>query len=261
MGVLDSFESLMRNIVEGSFGRVFRSRIDEKELPTILIRAMEEHLVEDQGKREAPLLYKLYVNQHDFSYLSRFTRTLAQRLSDVLISVARERGYVLRARPVVLFYEDPSLVTGQPRVETFMSEALSEQQSEITSAPAIDVTRSITPEEAQELARSVPAGDAVDSALPPAWLTLYRPRRAQPIRLRKAVTHLGRQSSNDLVVNDGKASRYHAVIRYEHGQFILYDLSSTNGVGVNGVFTHQPVPLKNNDVIALGSHEFVFQRR
>ena len=76
-----------------------------------------------------------------------------------------------------------------------------------------------------------------------------------------AVLHIGRHQSNDVVVNDKKVSRQHAVIRYENGQFMLYDLQSTNGVGVNGVMTHNPVPLKNNDLVTVGSHEFIFQRR
>jgi len=75
------------------------------------------------------------------------------------------------------------------------------------------------------------------------------------------VLHIGRHQSNDVVVNDKKVSRQHAVIRYENGQFILYDLQSTNGVGVNGVMTHNPVPLKNSDLVTVGSHEFIFQRR
>ncbi len=73
--------------------------------------------------------------------------------------------------------------------------------------------------------------------------------------------HIGRHLTNDVIVNDKRVSRHHAEIRFERGQFVLYDLGSTNGVGINGVMTHQPVPLKNNDRISVGSHEFVFQRR
>src|SRR5262249_57168493 len=97
-------------------------------------------------------------------------------------------------------------------------------------------------------------------ALPPAWPTTYRPTGAKPIQLTKPVIHIGRHLSNDVIVNDKRVSRHHAEDRYEHSQFVLYDLGSTNGVGINGVLTRQPVPLKNNDIVSVGSHDFVFQR-
>ena len=72
---------------------------------------------------------------------------------------------------------------------------------------------------------------------------------------------IGRDAANRIALHDASVSRYHAEIRYEHGQFVVYDLGSTNGVGINGVLTRQPVPLKNNDIVSVGSHDFVFQRR
>ncbi len=42
------------------------------------------------------------------------------------------------------------------------------------------------------------------------------------------IIHLGRQSHNDVVVNDGRVSRSHARIEYRRGKFILID-QSTNG--------------------------------
>jgi pSer/pThr/pTyr-binding forkhead associated (FHA) protein len=81
------------------------------------------------------------------------------------------------------------------------------------------------------------------------------------MRLLTSPIHIGRHLSNEIIVNDKRVSRHHAEIRYERGQFVLYDLSSTNGVKINGVPTRQPVPLRNNDLITVGSHEFVFQRR
>jgi class 3 adenylate cyclase len=42
---------------------------------------------------------------------------------------------------------------------------------------------------------------------------------------------LGRSSDNDIAVRNDEASRYHAKIRYRHGQFLLHD-ESTNGTYV-----------------------------
>jgi hypothetical protein len=128
----------------------------------------------------------------------------------------------------------------------------------------MDETVSIAPDEVRKLNEDIAreqAREQADSSLPPAWLTLYRPTRGQPMRLLHSPIHIGRHLSNEIIVNDRRVSRHHAEIRYERDQFVLYDLSSTNGVKINGVATRQPVPLRNNDVITVGSHEFVFQRR
>jgi pSer/pThr/pTyr-binding forkhead associated (FHA) protein len=81
------------------------------------------------------------------------------------------------------------------------------------------------------------------------------------MRLERAITHIGRHLSNEIIVNDRRVSRYHAEIRYEHGQFVVYDLGSTNGIKINGAPTRNPVALRNNDMLTVGSHEFIFQRR
>jgi pSer/pThr/pTyr-binding forkhead associated (FHA) protein len=82
----------------------------------------------------------------------------------------------------------------------------------------------------------------------------------QTYPLNREVIHIGRHTSNDIVINERRVSRYHAEIRFERGQFVLYDLGSLNGVSVNGAMTRQAV-LRNGDIIALGSYSFVFERR
>ena len=44
--------------------------------------------------------------------------------------------------------------------------------------------------------------------------------------LNHLVTYLGRQSGNDLVIQESSVSRKHAEIRFENGKFILLDLES-----------------------------------
>jgi adenylate cyclase len=61
---------------------------------------------------------------------------------------------------------------------------------------------------------------------------------------------LGRQSHNDIVVNDGRVSRTHARIEYRRGKFVLIDQST------NGTFAliqgKKSVTLKRDETVLLG---------
>ena len=83
---------------------------------------------------------------------------------------------------------------------------------------------------------------------------------SQTYPLNRELIHIGRHTANDIVVNDRRVSRYHAEIRYERGQFVIYDLGSLNGISVNGALTRQAT-LRNGDVLAFGDYSFVFERR
>ena len=72
---------------------------------------------------------------------------------------------------------------------------------------------------------------------------------------------LGRETGNDIVVNDLNASRQHAQIEFEpQGVWVITDLGSTNGTLVNGaeIATH---PLREGDRITIGMTNFVFSLR
>lgn len=259
MGVMSKFEAAMQGIVEGSFGRVFRARIQPVELANKLTRAMEDNLQYGADRRLAPNIYDAFLGQHDYDQLTPSFERLQHQMADTLINVARNRGYMLTTRPLVRFHLDADVITGQVRIETQTVDTRNAPGQQAPNA-AVEETRVMSPEEARELARQAANAPQLEP-LPPAWLTLYRPTRGKPMQITKPIVHLGRHLSNDVIVNDKRVSRYHAEIRYEHGQFVVYDLGSTNGVGINGVLTRQPVPLKNNDIVSVGSHDFVFQRR
>lgn len=266
MGVMSRFENMVENMVEGTFGHLFRSRLQDAELATLLTRAMENRLQIGPDRKVAPTEYTVYLSRRDYEAAQKRARSLAMMLQQSLIGVARDRGYLLTMRPRIVFEEDLGLVTGQARVLAQIVDAGGGAGGRAgagagagTGIGADDDTRTLQQGQPQAPTRQTPPPGG--EALPPAWLTLVRPQRGKPVQLAKPVIHIGRHQSNDFVVNDKRVSRYHAEIRYEHGQFMLYDLGSTNGVGINGVLTRQPVPLKNGDIVSVGSFEFVFQRR
>ena len=259
MGIMSKFEATMRGLVEGTFGRLIRTSLQRNEFGPQVERAMESHLRGSPNGREAPTLYDIYLSTKDYSIYGRDAK-LAQELSTQLILMARDRNYWLERNPVIRFREDPHVITGQMRIETYNLK----DEAPPSSVGMGDETRTIAPAEVQKLNEDIAREQARNQqnvSLPPAWLTLFRPTRGQPMRLLHSPIHIGRHLSNEIIVNDRRVSRHHAEIRFERGQFVLYDLSSTNGVKINGAPTRQPVPLRNNDLITVGDHEFVFQRR
>ncbi|HMO79264.1 MAG TPA: FHA domain-containing protein [Pyrinomonadaceae bacterium] len=63
---------------------------------------------------------------------------------------------------------------------------------------------------------------------------------------------IGRQSSCDLCIPDGRLSREHIRIERFGVVFVINDLGSSNGTKLNGTDLNQPEGLKNDDVIELG---------
>ncbi len=69
---------------------------------------------------------------------------------------------------------------------------------------------------------------------------------------------IGRESSNDIVVQDINASRRHAELRLNtQGIWVITDLSSMNGTLVNGVSVASH-PLYPGDVVTIGKTDFAF---
>src|SRR5258708_17423574 len=97
-----------------------------------------------------------------------------------------------------------------------------------------------------------------------AWLTTHYPMAQQTVfRSEKTVVNIGRQLTNDIIVEDKRVSRYHAQIKYspENGQFVIFDLGAINGITVNGVPHLRQHMLRNGDRFTIGSYEFVYERR
>jgi hypothetical protein len=93
---------------------------------------------------------------------------------------------------------------------------------------------------------------------PMAWLVITSGTRAgKEFRLDEA-TGVGRDAAlNQINLDDGALSRQHAKIKHEEGEFVLYDLGSTNGTFVNGERIYRQA-LKNGDKVKLGETIFTF---
>lgn len=64
-------------------------------------------------------------------------------------------------------------------------------------------------------------------------------------------TDIGRAENNDIVLDDGTVSKYHAKVIYRNRILRLIDLNSTNGIKVNGNFIKNRI-LKDGDTVEIG---------
>jgi pSer/pThr/pTyr-binding forkhead associated (FHA) protein len=115
-----------------------------------------------------------------------------------------------------------------------------------------------------------PAGAARTEIMykPPAvmaWLaTVSGPRAGKLHRLSPDVTTIGRDSHNDIIIDDVKVSRQHAKVKCEElpddqHQFSIFDLATSNGTLVNGAEILKEA-LYDGDRIQLGETALVFKQ-
>ena len=71
---------------------------------------------------------------------------------------------------------------------------------------------------------------------------------------------IGRDSTNEIPVNDAEVSRRHARLSFQGGKYVLEDMGSTNGTFVNGQRLTGPRVLKSGEVVSLGEQiVFVYE--
>lgn len=83
------------------------------------------------------------------------------------------------------------------------------------------------------------------------------PHKVKQVELTGAETTIGRALENDIVVNQARVSRQHAVVAAQGDGFVVKDLESQNGVYVNGVKVATHV-LKHGDEIMIGECKMRF---
>ncbi len=104
--------------------------------------------------------------------------------------------------------------------------------------------------------RSISADSAADGERPPGCLFVVdsgetRLVPGESLRIEGSCT-LGRSTGNSIVLSDSSVSARHAILIYEHGCWWVQDAGSTNGTQLNGELVEHKLPLRRNDVLALG---------
>jgi hypothetical protein len=256
MNVLRSIEHRIESIVEGVFGRAFRSHVQPVELARKLAKEMDDHKSVSVSRVYVPNEYTIYLSLSDREQFSSYEDSLLTELSDYLSEHARREGYALLSTPRVLMEEDDDLQVGEFGIATRMAQprqARAQTPPDVAPQNAPSETRIYKPPIATE-AVSAHDAEALGLAHAPPALVAGDERH----ELTGTVV-LGRSRECDITVDDPNVSRRHAEIRQDGGAWWIVDLDSTNGVEVNGRRVDR-AKLEHDDEIVLGTSKLRFER-
>jgi hypothetical protein len=253
MNVLKNLESKLAGLVEGTFGRVFRSEVRPMELARKLVREMEEHRTVSVSRIYAPNEYTVWLSPEDRARYDGVEDQVIDELAAYLLEHARHEDLALASRPLITFNTDDQLSLGEFGIQA----RLVRPDDEDEAAPLVQAEHGHTmiystservqaPLEAARAARGARALLVVDG------------KRMQ-VPLAGGV--IGRSRDCDVVLGDANVSRRHAELRPDGDGWAISDLGSTNGVSVNGSVIDGPRRLRAGDRIDLGTTEIVFEVR
>jgi len=242
MSVLRSLETKIADLVEGAFGRAFRSEITPVELARRLVREMDRHRRGSPSNTPVPNEYVISLSPGDRRHFAAVEASLIDELAAHLLEHARAERLALASRPLIELHTDPRLSLGACTIEARLNNA---------PAPAV-ARRQGVPPPPPPAASTTPVGGEV---LPRAWLEA----EGQRIPIGASGIVIGRSAEVDVVIPAQEVSRRHAQIVPDANGWTLSDLGSTNGIRVNGRQVGVPTRLTDGDVIGIGPVELVFE--
>jgi Protein of unknown function (DUF3662)/FHA domain len=297
---LAKLEAFMQRIVESPFNWLFPSKLEPIEIARKLERSMDDNtMLQGEGRRLAPNSYDVYLSIKDHQQISPSQVSLTRDWQNQLVEFARRRHYTLKTVPVIRLHSDTSLHPGAVRIEAEQAESNASGEGGMMSTQALSaeqlaliraqlapdqqlpgITGGSSAKHSGASHRNSSAGHsnpghsqpnltpvmpqaASAPAMPQAWLTIRLPQAGQQTyRIEKPLVNIGRQLSNDIIVEDKRVSRFHAQIKYQpDGQFAIFDLGSTNGITINNTPHMRQHTLRNGDQFTIGSYDFYFERR
>src|ERR671933_641624 len=128
MSMLRNIEAKLGGLVEGAFGRAFKSRVQPVELANKLTREMQENQVVSVSRVYVPNHYRVFLSPEDRDQFSSYEPALRKELSDYLLEHARHEGLALTSRPQVEFMTDERLELGEFGIQAQLLEPESEEE-------------------------------------------------------------------------------------------------------------------------------------
>ena len=254
MSFLRGVEQRIEGLIEGVFGRAFRTNVQPVELARKLAKEMDDHRTVSVSRIYVPNEYTVYLAPADREQFASYEGSLLEELQDHLADHARREKYAMLTQPRVLLETDDDLALGEFGIATRMVQP---ERGRGETAPRIPATSGQTMVY-KPAGPGVPteAASPVELGIEPPRATLTVNGRTHELDGRRVV--IGRSKECDIQVADPNASRRHAELRREGDAYWLVDLGSTNGLDVNGKRT-QRAKLADGDRFTIGTTELVFK--
>lgn len=258
MNVLKSVETTIANLVEGTFGRLFRSEVRPMELARKLAREMDEHRTTSVSRVYAPHEFSVWLSPQDRARYEGFEHEVIDELCAYLLEHARREELILAASPSIAFHTDDRLALGEFGIQAQLVRPAGHSEApEAAQRPAAAPGEGHGETMIYSTSARVRGPVEEAQARRPARALLAVGGRRLPLPARGAT--VGRSRECDVVLEDAGISRRHAEIRPGPEGWTVTDLGSTNGVRLNGRTVRGTEPLQPGDRVELGSTEIVFE--
>lgn len=293
MNALRTLENMIAGLVEGTFGRVFKSEVRPMELARKLAREMDENKTTSVSRVYAPNEYSVWLSPRDRARYEGVEHEVIDELCAYLLEHARGEDLALASRPHIAFHTDEQLQLGEFGIEARHARPEQDQGGQAepkpseSRAPARQASERPAPRERSIRDGGGYARPAAAAEIPPRepaevgntmiFSNAQRVREAveqtSPRRRSKALlvvsgrrmlvppqgAAIGRSRDCEIVLEDSSVSRRHAELRPTASAWTIEDLGSTNGVRVNGRTVHGAHNLQSGDRIEMGSTEMLFE--
>jgi Protein of unknown function (DUF3662)/FHA domain len=271
MNPLKSLETTIANLVEGGFGRLFRTEVRPMELARKLAREMDEHRTASVSRVYAPNEYSVWLSPEDRARYEGVEHEVIDELCGYLLEHARREDLILASPPLIVFHTDEDLSLGEFGIQARLVRPPGQRGERPSSSAADDLAADVsgppapTPRDSEEHGQTMIYSTSARSRQS---LQEAHPRRAPRALLvvggRRLIVPpggatIGRSRDCDIVLDDSGASRRHAEISPGAEGWELRDLDSTNGVRVNRRTIDGLQPLRQGDHVEIGSTEIVFE--
>jgi hypothetical protein len=265
MNPLKSLETTIASLVEGGFGRLFRTEVRPMELARKLAREMDEHRTASVSRVYAPNEYSVWLSPQDRARYEGVEHEVIDELCGYLLEHARREELILASSPSIAFYTDEALSLGEFGIQARLVRAPEPRDDEQPNSPVATPDASGQPAAADEHGQTMIYSTSARSRQPLEEAHTRRATRAllavggRRLLVPPGGGTIGRSRDCDVVLEDSGASRRHAEVSPHSDGWTLRDLDSTNGVRVNGRPVHGSQPLHQGDRVEIGSTEIVFE--
>lgn len=252
MSVLRNLESKLSGLVEGTFGRVFRSEVRPVELARGLVKEMDQHKTQSVSRVYAPNEYVIWLSPQDRAKFDGVEHEIADELGAYVLEHARREKLALVSRPEVTFQTDEALRLGEFGIQARLVKAAG--TSEKPHAEQGDHGNTMVYSTSDRVQEEL---DRRPGAEPRGRPMVLAEGKRMAVGKQGAV--IGRSRDCDVTLSDPNVSRHHAEIRPDgRGGWTIEDLGSTNGVKIDGRKISGRQGIQSGDRLSLGTVEIRF---